>query len=1071
MPPPQKSTRGTTTPEYATPEVRRSLGVDTTQAVSASGLPQPSKERLPDALLRERIQNEIFGTRTHVTHIGKYTLLGVLGEGGMGLVCSAYDTSLDRKVAIKLIHSRSGSLPAVRKRMMREAQAMARLSHPNVVQVYEIGEHGRELFVAMEFVDGEDLSHWLQRGEHTWRDVINVFVSAGEGLTAAHEAGLVHRDFKPANIFIGHDTRVRVGDFGLARLLETSRGSKPPPTIPPAAAVGYELSQSLTAPGALIGTPRYMAPEQFLQPGAGDEQSDQFSFCVSLFEALYGIPPFSGDTLASLSSAIVSSAPAQPPEGSPVPHRVYLAICRGLHKEPSQRWPTIGCLVEVLSYDPRARLRELRRLFLLAFSLVGLSSFLGWLAVDARTRAVEENNAKVTAEMARNNAIHALRDERNTAQTKRARLLQQRASEKYALGDPLAALAPALESYIIDPEDDAARVALRDSLVYVRALREGGEMSGNCIGEGSGLPPVTNLPEHDHVIVRTESSSAGPKITISTMADGTSDKRSLQLLACPYFSSIAHPSEFTVSNERVLTADSQLLRIPPAGLLGLGDDGTMRTWREDGQCVAAHHTHTTPVTLVLSNEDATKLVTASRDGRVVLWNVDRSPGWPLLRLEDTLVLPIRAPTTICADDTLHSVSFSNGTSSVVWTPEASKQVRGSVLPADRIVVQADMNTSSCSQDCRMFSSVGGGSPQWSTRDFRPYRVDAFYEVLPLYSLRRLLIFGGTDIGEYEVEKKRTSHVSFVSVLDWTNDSVEYINPLPVGAWGVHQADTPSLAVLVGGLRRVRILELPSLSTLFEVSGGIDRATLLPGLPFVVLQRTTEQDTQPTPGSRVELWNYRTGILENTIETSISGRVPIGSIPAGGGVYGEDAWFAADSRMGGSEIWTVFRDGTVKRSVSIEETVRSASLSEAGDIIAVVSTRGSLGLYSLESGAEIYRFSELGHVTAAHIGSRYLTALDIDGRLSLIDLRNNSLISSRNLDTGGQWLTLSMGDNGRDVLIGDRQSLFRTSFAIEERPTDAIVREIDDRLGSLVSLPASLSEMDAAHTATGARMRL
>ncbi|HET6583005.1 MAG TPA: serine/threonine-protein kinase, partial [Nannocystaceae bacterium] len=224
------------------------------------------------------------------TTLGRYVVLERIGSGGMGVVYAAYDPQLDRKVALKLLHAReerdgdSGG----RARVLREAQAMARLSHPNVVAVHDVGVVDDTLFVAMEFVEGVTLGHFIAAGSRRWNEVLDVFEPAGRGLAAAHAAGLVHRDFKPDNVMIGNDGRVRVMDFGLARAAaeittESSEGSG-------GSIVELSGVDRLTRTGALVGTPAYMAPE-LLAGGNADARSDQFAFCVALHRALYGTAP------------------------------------------------------------------------------------------------------------------------------------------------------------------------------------------------------------------------------------------------------------------------------------------------------------------------------------------------------------------------------------------------------------------------------------------------------------------------------------------------------------------------------------------------------------------------------------------------------------------------------------------------------------------------------------------------------------------------------------------------------------------------------------------------------------
>src|SRR5262249_21319049 len=246
--------------------------------------------------------------------VGRLVVDAFLGAGGMGVVYRAVDPRLDRPVALKLLRSELSGDEA-RARLLREAQAMARLSHPNVIVVYEVGTFGGQTFVAMELVTGQTLRDWLRAAKRPWRAVLDRFVQAGRGLAAAHAAGIVHRDFKPANVLLAADARVRVLDFGLARAgaeAPALDASSPSPTP-------SSLAGEITASGALVGTPAYMAPEQRGGRRA-DERSDQYSFCVSLHEGLYGERP--------------GNAP--PPTGD-APAWLRRAIARGLAREPSDR--------------------------------------------------------------------------------------------------------------------------------------------------------------------------------------------------------------------------------------------------------------------------------------------------------------------------------------------------------------------------------------------------------------------------------------------------------------------------------------------------------------------------------------------------------------------------------------------------------------------------------------------------------------------------------------------------------------------------------------------------------------
>ena len=284
--------------------------------------------------------------------IGRYVVLRRIGAGGMGVVFAAYDPQLDRRVALKLLRTGMGLGEGEAKaRLVREAQAIAQLSHPHVVAVYDVGTAASgEVYVAMEFVEGDTLTHWLQRWERSWRDLLDVFRDAGLGLAAAHGVGLLHRDFKPDNVLVGSDGRVRVSDFGLARSLVTGDDSDGQPT--PELAT---LRVTLTATGAVMGTPRYMAPEQ-LRGKDVTAAADQFSFCVALYEALYGAHPFVGDTAAKMIEEGARMRP--PPDGKGAPAVVATILARGLDPVPARRFPSMTALLAELAHaitPPRRR--------------------------------------------------------------------------------------------------------------------------------------------------------------------------------------------------------------------------------------------------------------------------------------------------------------------------------------------------------------------------------------------------------------------------------------------------------------------------------------------------------------------------------------------------------------------------------------------------------------------------------------------------------------------------------------------------------------------------------------------
>ena len=292
----------------------------------------------------------------------QYVVLGTLGRGGMGVVLEAFDKSLDRKVAIKLLHRDLGG--AHSQRLLREAKALARLSHPNVVQVHEVDEVEGQAYVAMELVEGQTLQEW-QAERRPWRECVQVYLQAGRGLAAAHAKRLVHRDFKPGNAILDEDGRARVLDFGLVRRSneeavddDEDRGGVPS-TIEPARTEAQQvvpLDLSLTDTGTVLGTPAYMPLEQ-TQGGEADAKSDQFSFCVSLWEAVYGERPFEGATLTELVAAMKDGVVRAVPKGSDVSVTLRKVLLRGLAADPMQRWPSMDALLEQLQrlVAPRAR--------------------------------------------------------------------------------------------------------------------------------------------------------------------------------------------------------------------------------------------------------------------------------------------------------------------------------------------------------------------------------------------------------------------------------------------------------------------------------------------------------------------------------------------------------------------------------------------------------------------------------------------------------------------------------------------------------------------------------------------
>jgi serine/threonine protein kinase/tetratricopeptide (TPR) repeat protein len=390
-------------------------------APPASGQAPAPPAALANQVRKELVRAALF-RKSALTRIGRFTLLECIGAGAMGEVYAAYDEQLDRKVALKLVRSNVNASARADERLLREARTLAQVSHPNVVQVYEAGVHEHGVFLAMEFIRGKTLTAWLESAAELPRrqrqnEILHRFIAAGRGLEAAHAAGLAHRDFKPDNVLVGEDGRVRVVDFGLARAVvgvraasasdagreavevsgvaatELPRGDvfvqtdastldaalpgassateEPAPielVEAPARAesgrpdpeaghpAGRKAAERLTTTGFVMGTPRYMAPEQ-MRGLAADHQSDQFSFCVALFHALYGTWPFEGKSFVELMRTVESGEIRSPSQPAHVSALVRKALLRGLSRDPADRFPSMTELLRVLEDSLQGRWR------------------------------------------------------------------------------------------------------------------------------------------------------------------------------------------------------------------------------------------------------------------------------------------------------------------------------------------------------------------------------------------------------------------------------------------------------------------------------------------------------------------------------------------------------------------------------------------------------------------------------------------------------------------------------------------------------------------------------------------
>jgi tetratricopeptide (TPR) repeat protein/predicted Ser/Thr protein kinase len=326
--------------------------------------------------------------------IGRYVVLAPVGAGGMGLVFAAHDPELDRKVALKVLRDDTGRPDGTegRRKLLREAQALARLAHPNVVAIHDTGVDQGRSFIAMEFIVGQTLRQWLDRAPRSPDEVIAVFLAAGRGLAAAHAGGIVHGDFKPSNVLIADDGRVVVTDFGLARPLDE---------LPRASALedtAARVSTDALTPTSLdlaetAGTPAYMAPEQFIGGGASS-RSDLFAFAVALWEGLAGRRPFTGASMPALMSAIAQGRIDEASQAK-IPRWLRAPLRRALAGKPDDRFAGLEPMLAVLASDPRRAMRRGASFAAIAIAGVGILGGRWWMDRAAR-RECDDDAASIS---------------------------------------------------------------------------------------------------------------------------------------------------------------------------------------------------------------------------------------------------------------------------------------------------------------------------------------------------------------------------------------------------------------------------------------------------------------------------------------------------------------------------------------------------------------------------------------------------------------------------------------------------------------------------------------------------
>ncbi|HWB80684.1 MAG TPA: serine/threonine-protein kinase, partial [Nannocystaceae bacterium] len=329
------------------------------------------REGVETRRMRGALKEALFDRPQIPVRVGRFVVVDPIGEGGMGMVWRAFDPDLDRRVAVKLLRRAVDDTDErATARLVREAKAMAQLNHPNVCTVHEVGVHEGQVFVAMEYVDGGTLASWC--GEHPRGTVartaalVRLFEQAARGLAAAHAAGVVHRDVKPANMLVDRAGRLRIADFGLAGgTIGLPRGD-----------VDAESTERSIDGAHVVGTPAYMAPEQF--EGLADAKSDQFGLCASFFEACFGALPFAGANATARCTEIIAGRIREPAPGHAVPGWLRAVMVRGLQADPAARWSSVDALADALVRGDRSRRRKLGALALGLASTTVVGAW--WLA-------------------------------------------------------------------------------------------------------------------------------------------------------------------------------------------------------------------------------------------------------------------------------------------------------------------------------------------------------------------------------------------------------------------------------------------------------------------------------------------------------------------------------------------------------------------------------------------------------------------------------------------------------------------------------------------------------------------
>ncbi len=571
--------------------------------------------------LKGLVKGRLFGESQAPVRIGRFLVMRPLGSGGMGVVYAAYDEELDRRIAVKLL--RPGSSEHDQARLQREAQAMARLSHPNVATVHEVGAVDGQIYVAMEYVRGQTLQEWLAAAPRSWREVIEHFRAAGLGLAAAHAAGLVHRDFKPSNVLVGDDGRVRVVDFGLVRSSGGEEGEAAAVAASQVMGPATPLATSLTMTGTIMGTPAYMSPEQH-RGAPTDARSDQFSFCVALYEALHGVHPFAGRTVGEVRAAVLAGRVPPPPRESKAPVWLGRVLARGLAVDPAARWPSMDALLDALAADPEARASARRRGALGVVVAAAVILGIGWIVQERGEAVARAWVAETTARLRKEAAEAAQR----AAQAERDRAFEEAKAQlvatQAAKSELEAALADAREQRAL--ADGERRVAEEQRRVAEEQSRMAEEQRGEAERQATRAQQEARRARDTNRLAQALGAARDDPTTVLALLRDTEDPGATPGWVPAAVDTLRKPVSQAVLREHRGTVNAAAMSPDGRAVATAADDGAVLLWEWESGRVQRLGAHRGPVASVAFSPDGGAVLTASADGDAALWPVGGGAG-------------------------------------------------------------------------------------------------------------------------------------------------------------------------------------------------------------------------------------------------------------------------------------------------------------------------------------------------------------------------------------------------------------------------------------------------------------